>query len=169
MCIIPSDSGLGGVDTLPARQVVPCPALVCPTFFREDPAQSYVVSSIVFFIPRRQLELGRTLAHVQRESCWGSDRNYCVEDSGWKTMTNLQGSLHHSFSDQLGTVSPRKLQSSQPMISHSPPAQKRCGIVTSFCLSIIKNLLDTTHHHCPLFKKKFFRDSANIKFRSLQL
>lgn len=101
MLIIPSDSGLGGVDTLPARQVTPCPALVCPAFFREVPAQSCMVSSIVFFIPRRQLDLGRALAHVRWEDSHSSDGNDCVEDSGWKNMRNLQGNLHHRLKPQI--------------------------------------------------------------------
>lgn len=149
MCIISSDSRLGGVDTPLARQVMPCPALVCPTFFRKIPAQSYVVSSIVFFTPKRELDLGRTLVHVSWEDCYSSDGNYCVEDSGWKNMRNLQGNLHHRLK-LLGAINLRKLWSSQPTISHQPPAQKLCGIVSSFGLSFIKNLLATIHHHCLL-------------------
>lgn len=168
MCIIPSDSGLGSVDTLPARQVMPWPALVCPAFFREIPAQSYMVSCIVFFIPRRQLDLDRTPAHMWWEDCHSSDGNNCVEDSGWKNTRNLQGNLHHRLKP-LGIVDLRKLWSSQPTISHWPPTQKLCGIVTGFDLSFIKNLLGTIHYHCLLFKKTCSRDSANIKFKSLQL
>lgn len=150
MGIIPSDSGLGGVDTLPARQVMPCPVLISPTFFTEVPAQSYMVSSIVFFIPRRQLGLGRTPAHMWWEDCHSSDGKDGVEDSGWKNMRNLQGSLHPRLNPQIHWE--QLLWES--MISHWPPTQKLCGIVTGFHLRIIKNLLGTTHHHSLLFFKK---------------
>lgn len=99
MCRTPNDIELGGVHTLPTRQVLSCPAPVCPNSSERFPAQSYMVPSIctaiVLFIPKRQLDQSRTPAHVWWENCHSPDRSDSVEDSELRKMRNLQCSLHH--------------------------------------------------------------------------
>lgn len=156
MCRTPNDIELGGVHTLPTRQVLSCPAPVCPNSSERFPAQSYMVPSICTahcaLYPQEAVGPEQnSCTCVMRELPQSWQKWQCggfrvEEDEEFAVQSPPQVSLREIS----WTVALRRWQSSYPVKSlqnFTNQLKKFCSIVTGSGTDIIKNLLGMAHHY----------------------